>query len=50
MILLIKRGLSTIDVIYDKIRLVAGLVPKSAHGGQIYSSRKFFLKLLGGDE
>jgi hypothetical protein len=38
------------EVIYDKIRLIAGLVPQSAHGVQLNSSCKFFLELLGCDE
>jgi hypothetical protein len=36
--------------IYDKIRLLAGLVPQSAHGVQLYNYCKFFLDLLGGDK
>jgi hypothetical protein len=38
--------LSANKIIYEKIPLVAGLVPQSAHGVQIYSSCKFFLELL----
>jgi hypothetical protein len=50
MILLIKDGLLATEVIYDKIQLVSGLVPQSAHGVQLYSSCIFFIEQLGGDE
>jgi hypothetical protein len=49
-IILIKRWSSATEVINDKIRLVAELVPQSADGAQLYSSCKLFLELLGGDE
>jgi hypothetical protein len=38
------------ELIYDKTQLFAGLARQSAHGVQLYSSCKYFLELLCGNE